>query len=174
MSMQLVKIGRLRKPFGVDGHIKIDIKEQYTASLADADVIFAKRADGDIPYFVEAVSYELPPTILLEDIDGPEKASELSMSDIYMRVEDVQVVSEDKDEPAFMMLAGFSIYDNDNELGIIEEILEYPQQVMAQIEVKKQSILIPLTEAFIINIDTIKKEVICDLPEGLIAAQLIK
>jgi len=88
--MQLVTIGKLRKAFGVKGHIKLEVSAQYEDSLASADVIFVSTSEGSIPYFVEAVNYDNVTTIKLEEVDSPESASEISMCSIALRAEDVK------------------------------------------------------------------------------------
>ena len=54
------------------------------------------------------------------------------------------------------------------EVGVIEEILDMPQQEMTLIRYKKREVLIPLNEELILEIDEKKKQVMVDLPEGLL------
>lgn len=168
--MDLVSIGKLLKPFGVRGHIKIDVKEAYEDDLERADVIFLRRPDGDIPYFVEKVSYDTPPTILLEDVDGPESASLLNMSEILLKSSDV-THSDDRGEDTLKKLVGFEIRDFGKPVGVIHSIFEYPQQTMAEIKVSGKFVLIPLVKEFIQEIDINNRFLMMELPEGLITSQ---
>jgi len=169
--MKLIEIGRLRKPFGVKGHIKIEVKEQYEASLQDADVVFVISSDGDIPYFVEGVSLGAVPTVKFEEVDSPEQAAKLSMSSMALRADDVLIDAVAPVENSLLMLAGFDIYDKDVKLGVIDEVLEYPQQVMAKVIVDGEPVLIPLPSEFVSSIDLEGNRLVCDLPEGLVASQ---
>ena len=53
-------------------------------------------------------------------------------------------------------------------IGIVETILEYPQQAILQIKQGTIEILIPAKEEFIIKIDRPKKLFEVEAPEGLI------
>lgn len=53
-------------------------------------------------------------------------------------------------------------------MGEILEVKEYPQQFLATVNYKETEVLIPLNEAFILEIDMDKKVVKFDLPEGLL------
>jgi len=170
--MQLVTIGKLRKAFGVKGHIKLEVSAQYEDSLASADVIFVSTSEGSIPYFVEAVNYDNVTTIKLEEIDSPESASEISMCSIALRAEDVKHTTATEEGNELLLLAGFELYDKDKSLGTIMEVLEYPQQVMAAVEVDGDPVLVPLVPEFISSIELAERRVVCDLPEGLVQSQL--
>ena len=53
-------------------------------------------------------------------------------------------------------------------MGLIEDVREYPQQFLASIQYQEKEVLIPLNEAFIVEIDKTKKLLILDLPDGLL------
>lgn len=169
--MKLVQIGRLRKPFGVKGHIKIEVTKQYEVSLEVASVVFVSGSDGDIPYFVEAVSFGAVPTIKFEEVDSPEQASRLSMSVMALRAADVVMDAVAPVEDSLLLLAGFEVFNRDVRLGVIEEVLEYPQQIMAKVTIDGDAILIPLPSEFVASVDVEAKVLVCDLPEGLVTSQ---
>jgi 16S rRNA processing protein RimM len=53
-------------------------------------------------------------------------------------------------------------------VGPIEEVLEMPQQEMALVRYKGRETLIPLNTHFIQRVDTERREVLVDLPDGLL------
>lgn len=169
--MELVKIGKTLKSFGVKGLLKIHIKDAFLDDIAKADVIFIACTDGNLPYFVQVVDLSAM-TISLEDVDSNEAASQLAMSEIFLKSSDVSVASDVSDDIALEKLIGYRIVDKGTTLGTITDVAEYPQQLMATIEIRNTTILIPLNEAFIEEIDIVAKTVICDLPEGLVEAQM--
>ena len=170
--MEMVAIGRLRKPFGVDGRLRYEIDSRYEHDLSTADVLFLQRPDGQVPYFVEEIVYGEPPTIKLEDIDSKEAASTLSMSMVSLRAADISVTAEPTDESGLAKLAGFLLTDKEQEVGRISDVREYPQQLMAVIQIEEVEVLIPLVADLILDIDIDQRIVHCDLPEGLVEAQM--
>ena len=68
-----------------------------------------------------------------------------------------------------MDLKGFTaVDDNEGELGIITDIHEYPQQLIATVTYKNCEVLFPLNEEVIISIDVVREIVTVDLPDGLL------
>jgi len=169
--MQLIQVGKILKPFGVDGHLKFKVEKHYEEDFGRADVIFLKGGDGDIPYFVESVTQLGVITIKLEDIDSKEAASKLSLHTISLRKEDVQALTKEE-APSMNMLKGFKLSDGNKTLGEILEVLEFPQQTMAKVETTDGTVLIPLIEEFIVDLDTENMNIHCELPEGLVESQL--
>ena len=57
---------------------------------------------------------------------------------------------------------------NGNDLGEILEIIEQPHQLLGRINWKGKEALIPLNEQFLQKVDKRKKQVLVELPEGLL------
>ncbi|MEM6699798.1 MAG: hypothetical protein AAF599_15455 [Bacteroidota bacterium] len=53
-------------------------------------------------------------------------------------------------------------------IGVIEEVIEMPQQEMAVINYKDKEVLIPMNEDFILEILEEEKILKVELPEGLL------
>ncbi|MEQ1744165.1 MAG: hypothetical protein ABMA02_01980 [Saprospiraceae bacterium] len=67
-------------------------------------------------------------------------------------------------------LVGFMLKDQSvGEIGIVQEVLELPQQEMAVVLWKGKEVLVPLNTAFVVSIDLARKEVVTDLPDGLLS-----
>ena len=66
-------------------------------------------------------------------------------------------------------IIGFIIVDNNlGEIGIVNEIIDYPNHSVIQAFQNKKEILIPYDPAIVLEIDPKKKQVIVDLPDGLL------
>jgi 16S rRNA processing protein RimM len=65
-------------------------------------------------------------------------------------------------------LLGYSIVENGKALGSILEVVEQPHQLLCRIEIDGKEALIPLHEDTLIKIDKKAKQVIVQLPEGLL------
>ena len=102
-------------------------------------------------------------------MDDRTRAFEFSHKDILLRKEDISGKDEEASDLKYGKLKGYTISDESNgEIGIIEEIIEMPQQEMAVLKLNKKEVLIPLNENLILEIDESKKIVTMDLPAGLV------
>ncbi|HNE51142.1 MAG TPA: ribosome maturation factor RimM [Chitinophagales bacterium] len=163
--MELIKIGKIGKTHGFKGHLKVLIDEFYMQDFEDMKVVFIQQ----LPYFIlhKDINTTSQVIILLEDIDTKEKAQRLQGKELYAKDDDL---TEILDEAAYQELIGFEIIDkNQGIIGKIEQIIEMPFQVMAQLFKDKKEILVPLNDNFILNINTAKKQVEMQLPDGFLA-----
>jgi 16S rRNA processing protein RimM len=64
---------------------------------------------------------------------------------------------------------GFTVHDEEQgELGIIEEVIEMPMQVLAKVVIRGKEALLPLNEQSLVKVDKKKQVVYLRLPEGLL------
>jgi len=162
------RIGSILKTRGLKGELQLYVDFE---NLHDIDItaIFIDVAGKLIPYFVESIKYPMKNTayLYLEDIDTIEKATPLAKKDVYLS--NKQKPKKKKDEFTLKDLKGFTAIDeNEGELGIITEISEFPQQLIAHVIYQDCEVLFPLNEEIIKGIDVVKNMVLVDLPEGLL------
>jgi 16S rRNA processing protein RimM len=72
------------------------------------------------------------------------------------------------DKSSNLSMLGYMLYDKEQALSEIREVIEQPHQVLAKIIYKEKEMLIPINEAFIVKMDAKHKKIILDLPEGLL------
>ncbi len=65
-------------------------------------------------------------------------------------------------------LIGFSILEDKKLIGIVEEVIEQPHQLLLRTTYNSKETFIPLHEETIDKIDRKKKEIHVVLPEGLL------
>ena len=162
------RIGTILKPRGLKGELQLYVDFE---NLPDIDItaIFIDMAGKLVPYFVESIKYPQKNTayIYLEDIDTIEKATPLAKKDVYLN--NKQKPKAKKAEFTLKDLLGFTAVDeNEGELGKINAINEFPQQLIATVTYKDCEVLFPLHEEIIKGIDVVKSIVFIDLPDGLL------
>ena len=69
-------------------------------------------------------------------------------------------------------LLGYTIYNSKDKLSEVLEVIEQPHQLLCRLEINSKEVLIPINESFLKKIDHKKKEVIVELPEGLLEIYL--
>ncbi len=162
------RIGSILKPKGLKGELNI-----YTDfdGLEDIkfDAVFIEIAGKLVPYFVSSIKYlqKNAGYLVLEDVDTIEKAAPLAKKDLYLP--NKLKPKKKKEEFTLLDLKGFMAIDETHgELGIITEVNEYPQQILASVQYQNKEVLFPLNEAIIKGIDLEGNELYVDLPEGLL------
>ena len=162
------RIGSVLKTKGLKGEMQLYVDFDGLEDV-DFDAIFIEIAGKLAPFFVESIKYGNgnQAYLYLEDVDTVEKAAPLVKKDIYLPNKLKPVKGEE--EFTLFDLEGFTVIDeNEGQLGVITEINEYPQQLVATVTYKGCEVLFPLNEEIITGIDVVKEILSVDLPEGLL------
>lgn len=166
----LVSIGYTKKPHGLKGELKVLIDDLYLDDFLDAETIFLELKGKKLPFFIESVREGNEILVKLEDIDSKEAADNIASKEIFLRESDIVPLDErELEEDDFVQYLGYQVQDSELGLiGAIEEIIEYPQQMMAVVNYQDREVLIPMNEAFIKKIQKKEKIIRMELPEGLL------
>jgi 16S rRNA processing protein RimM len=162
------KVATIGKTKGLKGEMQLYLDFDGLGDI-NFKTLFIDIAGKPVPYFVASYKSSLKNTayIYLEDVDTVGKASALLKKDVYLP----NKLKPKKKEAEFTLfdLQGFLAIDVDEgELGIITEVHEYPQQIIAACDYNGTEILFPLNEKTIKGIDVVKNIVTVDLPVGLL------
>ena len=170
--MDYQSIGYTKKTYGVQGEVKLKIEDDYLESLAQAEVLFLAIDGRKIPHFIEYINFDPPFVIKFEEYDTRESALDLTGREIFLRLSDlceIQAPMEPSAATSFQSLTGYTIVDRSSGWkGRIKRVVEYPQQVMGIVEDQEKEILIPLIDQLIVAIQEGQKEILMDLPEGIL------
>jgi 16S rRNA processing protein RimM len=170
--MQYFKAGKLVAVHGLKGELILKHELGQKSSLKDVKAIFIEdKKDSFFPWFIETAKARSADEILLklESIDTREAAAKISQKEIWLTEEDFKKLSA-KSAPANLL--GYTVFNNKDRLSEILEVVEQPHQLLCRIEINKKEVLIPINESFLKKIDHKKKEVIVELPDGLIDVYL--
>lgn len=166
--MNYFKAGKLVAVHGLKGELVFKHELGKRSSLKDVKAIFIEdKKDSFFPWFVQdtRIKSDSETFLLLEGIDTKEKAAKLSQKEIWLIEEDFKRLSA-KSAPANLL--GYTIINDKEKLSEILEVIEQPHQLLCRIELNKKEVLIPINESFLKKVDHKKKEVIVELPEGLL------
>jgi 16S rRNA processing protein RimM len=174
-EIQYVTIGRTRKAHSLTGELKVFIEERYLEDFMKNERIFLEIKGVKIPYFIANVRGGGEMILKLEEVDNRDTATLLQSRDVLLRQQDIlpdhereyEMPEEEKLE--YGHLAGFMLVDETlGEIGLIDEVLEMPQQEMAFLKYNGREVLVPLNKQFISSIDDQNRRVQVDLPDGLL------
>jgi 16S rRNA processing protein RimM len=163
---QYFSIGQIKKPFGNQGFLSIDLNEEAYEIIDSLKHIFIYLDGAYIPFFIESIDEKSDLIIKLEEVENPEHGSKITNHKIYVTQDQIG------DESTLIELQtdmiDYKVYNYDNLLSTIKDLEAFPSQLMALIEYKGEDKMIPLVEEFIKTIDHKKKAIYLELPEGIL------
>ena len=165
---QYFKIGKFVASHGLNGDLVLQHSLGKKSPLKDVKALFIEEQPGNfMPYFIEktTIKSDTETYLKLEGIDNKEVARKLTPKEVWLLEEDFQKFS-DKSSP--IALLGYKMFDGENELGMVTEVIEQPHQILCTILYKGKEALIPVHEESLIKIDKKNKKVFVELPEGLL------
>lgn len=168
---ELELIGKIAKTKGLKGEMQVQLQVDAFDNLENSKIIYLEINKKLIPFFVSSAKINNTKLLLaLEEIETIEQAQKLVNISVFLPR---SVFPEPTDELLYTDLEGFLVIDASNgEMGIIEEVLEYPQQFIARLVYKNKELLFPLNDELINRIEEDTQKLYVDLPDGLIAIYL--
>jgi len=166
------KIGKLVSAFGLKGELILKHHLGKKTSLKGLQAIFIEERKGSfLPWFIESTKIKSEDEVYLKlaDVSVREAAIKLTQKEVWLPEADFKKFSA---QSSPINLLGYEVVDNGKALGKILEVIEQPHQLLCRIEVEEKEVLIPLNEDTIRKVDKKARQVIVELPEGLLEIYL--
>jgi 16S rRNA processing protein RimM len=166
------KIGKLVSAFGLKGEIIVQHNLGKKTSLKDLQAMFIESSkENFIPYFIESARIKSNEELYVkfEGINNREQATRLVQKEAWLTQIDFSKYAA---QSSPLNLLGYDIIDGDKNLGKIIEVIEQPHQLLCRLEIENKEVLIPLHDETIKKMDKKKKQIIVQLPEGLLEIYL--
>lgn len=161
-----VYYGKFLKPHGTKGEIGLQ-SDGFT--LGDDCDYVACDIDGIlVPFFFETIRSKSSDIsiVKVERMESAEDVRFLTNRDTYIPRQWV----EESEELTWSYFKGFKAIDTElGELGEIVDVNDSTMNTLFVVEGENDETLIPAQEEFIVNIDHENKEIIFELPEGLVS-----
>lgn len=167
----MLAIGRIHKPHGVKGELKMQIEEDFIPDMDYLTVLFLEVKGQPVPYFVEEIRGAGAQLIKLEDVHTKEAAQPLAGATIYVRKSDLQWDEEDIAawEAGYEGYEGYTLYGEvEGIVGVITQIIELPQQDLAIVNYQEREVMIPLHDDLVTDIDDEAQTLTLQLPAGIL------
>jgi 16S rRNA processing protein RimM len=170
--MEYFKIGKFVAVHGLKGELILKHTLGKKSSLKGVQAVFTEeRKNSFLPWFIETAKAknEDETYLKMENVSTREAAMKLNQKEIWLPDADFKKMAAKK---APGNLLGYTIINNNEALGEILEIIEQPHQLLCRLEIKGKEVLIPLHEETLRKADHKKKQVLVDLPDGLLEIYL--
>ncbi len=167
--LELIHIGHSAKTRGINGAFKTRIDNHYIPSLLKARAVFINLNGSKVPFLIESAEEKGHILLKLDEIDSPEAASALLSKELYLDKTEVDESVINQQEQVHE-LVGYSLYNQGNELiSTIDEIVEYPNQILAKLKYNGSEVLIPVHEDLIIELQPEHQRIQLEIAEGLLS-----
>ncbi len=167
-----IHIGKIVATHGVNGDLILVHSLGNKNTFKNVKAVFIEERKGVyIPHFIQSATAKTSEETLLkiEDTDSKEKAHRFIKKNVWLTQQDFEKIAE-KNTP--IALLGYTIVEEGRHLGIVEEIIEQPHQVLLKTSIEAVEVLLPVHENTLVKIDNKQRQVHLKLPEGLLDVYL--
>lgn len=165
-QQEWIEIGRVLKPWGVHGEMKILVTSDVPGRFDGLDHIWLRSSDGHtVPVEIEQIKHLNQALVLkLKGIESPQEAEQYRGWDIAVPEQERAPL----EEGVFYIyeLIGLDVFDaSGNRLGHLGAVYQGAAQDVFEIVTDLGAVLVPAVGAFIRHIDLRGRRIIARLPE---------
>lgn len=165
---EYIHIGKVVAAHGIGGEIIISHALGKPINFKGIEAIFVEKNTASfIPYFITSAIAKTDSLthLKMEGIHNREATQSLISKKVWLPQQQFQQLV---DQSSPLALLGYMVQQEGVDLGIVQEVIEQPHQLMLTILYKEQETYIPLHEESLKGIDHSKKTVSVTLPDGLL------
>lgn len=161
-------LGYFSKTVGIKGELLLNLDVDDAQKYKKMESLFIELNNNLIPFFITSVQIRSNSALVkIDGIDTPQKAAEYVSCSAFLPLSNLPKLSGKNFY--FHEVPGFTVIDAvHGNIGVVETVLDFPQQAIFQIKKNETEILIPATQEFIQKIDRATKTIFIQAPDGLI------
>jgi len=163
------KIGFFRKTHGVHGEVVLEFETAFEYSVEEAGRFFVELEGLLVPFFIADNGFRFrsgnAAIVKFDGVDTEAYAKRLIGQSAWLYKTEI-VDEEDEESPLF---EGFMLFDQKHgKVGSIERVDDFSGNVVLTVVYQGEELLLPFSEAFVVERDNTHKTLTLNLPEGLI------
>jgi len=163
------QIGVIVKTHGIAGEVVVRLFDEFSIDDMETEFLFLDLDGGLVPFYLEEAREKNKADVLVKLEQLQNDTAALKVIDAPVYIEKGEEVEEEDVPFSAYQLVGYSCqavgYGPIGEIVAVRDIAKNP---LFEIAYKGEEILIPIVDHFIAGIDDEKREVVFELPEGLI------
>ena len=162
-------LGKIAKKFSFKGEVLIYLDTDEPEMYTELESMFVDINGHLVPFFIEkaALHKEKFLRTQFEDVDSEDAADDIVGKDVYLPLE--MLPQLDGNKFYYHEVIGFAAKDQRlGAFGTIAKISDNGVQALFEIEKDDATILVPLIDEFIIEVNRDEKFILFNTPEGLI------
>lgn len=159
-------VGKIIKSFGNASEVIISSEEDFEKYVNEP--VFLMLEGAPVPFFISNDGIKKRNhdkyAVKFDYVDDEITAKKIVGTDILV---DKQIFDSNKEENSIYDLIGYDVLNKD-ERGKILDVYDYSGNIVLNIALKNKEILLPLSEDYILSIETEKRILKTDIPDSLI------
>lgn len=164
-------LGRITKPWGVKGQMTLFLDVDSPDDYADLDSAFVEMKGQLIPIFFHVDQLNSGRAVITLEDTTPDEAAKLVGHELYLPLTLLPKLTGN--QFYFHEVTGFHMVDSVyGDIGVIEQVIEYPAQPLFQVMKNGTEILIPVIDQVINRVDRELKTIFITASNGLIELYL--
>lgn len=162
------QLGYIIKPHGLKGDVSIFIDADDPRAYNHLESVFIQQDNQLVPFFISKINISNNKAILaLEESTSIDDAIKLKGAELYLSLTSLPELS--KNQFYFHEIIGYMAKDkNLGEIGTITTIYDAGPQDLMAIDHKGIEVLLPINDETVGTVDNSKKQILVNLPDGLI------
>ena len=145
------------------------IEDRFKTYISEGTYLFFDLNGSKVPYMVTSVEEDAHFVISLEDVINKKESDLLAGQELWIPLSTVKSRHQLSPKNINDKWAEYRLHDNSSDIEYpILRTEQYPQQLMAVIEIANREVLVPLSDQLITEISKEKKIIFIDIPEGLL------
>lgn len=166
-------LGYIVRTHGTAGNVVIFLDVDYPEEYEDLDAIYVEIKGELVPYFVENFNLQKQANAIVkfEDVNTIEKAQALVGSSLYLSLDELEELNNE--EFYYHEIKGFTVVDQTmGALGVVREVYSLNGQDLIAMDYQNVEVLIPTAADIVLKADKENKQLMVNLPEGLLEVYL--
>lgn len=163
------RIGQALKSHGTGGQLRLLVEDRLKGYVRPGSYVFFDLNGSKVPYKVNEVDDHQHFVVSLDHVQGKQLSDLLAGKELWIPIDQVKERHRNSPRHVTEKWDAYAIEDESN--GAIYPILrteEFPQQLIAVIEVDGRQVMVPLHDQLISDIDKVEKRIRMQIPEGLL------
>ena len=161
------QLGKITKPWGVKGQVVMFLDVDDPNAYAELDSAFVEVKGSLVPYFFQIDNINGNKAVATFEEITPDEAHALIGCDLYLPLDLLPKLEGNKFY--FHEVRGYNVIDSEHgNIGILQQVIEYPAQPLFQVMNGDTEILIPVIDQIIDKVDRESKTIFITAPNGLI------
>ena len=164
-------IGKVTKPWGTKGQLVLFLDVDTPEDYLELDSAFVEIKGQLVPHFFCIDQLNGNKAVATFEELTPEQANALVGHELYLPLSLLPKL--DGNRFYFHEVTGFRVIDsNHDDIGTLEQVIEYPAQPLFQIMKNGTEVLVPVIDEVIDKVDRTNKTLYITAPNGLIELYL--
>jgi 16S rRNA processing protein RimM len=159
------RIGYFSKPHGIEGNLVLRLNGNFADEIEPGEPLFIEIDDTLVPFFIEEITpLEEKAIVKIEFVNTLEDAEKLASKQVCYAL-NLNEYSENLAD----LYVSFHFYDTTSDIsGIITAYISNPVNPCFALDIYGQEAIIPASKDFIKSVDSKKRLVEFELPEGIL------